>query len=172
GGGAREVPTPELIDRACRLIPNGATAERVAHVVAVYTAEWVELALDDAEEWNRKAPLKGVSPGQGWGFVLDRLKRWQEEGGAPPKKAGPDPAPATAQSEARRAEKAEQAAHRAREERLKARWGVLPEAEKEAIEASVKDADPAAVRFKGVLLTLCLDEMERRSEPAEKPRAP
>jgi hypothetical protein len=79
-----------LVARACGLIPD-ATAERVGVTIATYGAEWVGLALDQAEKRNRKP---GKLPVQSWRYVLGILTNWHREGGPPAPKTQASPAPA------------------------------------------------------------------------------
>lgn len=79
-----------LFERAKRLVP--VNFQRVSDVVVTYGSEWVSRALEDGEEHNRTCQRDGKRPVRSWGFVLDRLKRWSNEGGPPPKKAEPAPA--------------------------------------------------------------------------------
>lgn len=82
----REIAPPELVDRACRLVPE-ATPGKVADAVAVYGVDWVRKALDRVEKRNANRDNKPV---KSWGFVLNTLKNWEREGSAPPD----DPPPA------------------------------------------------------------------------------
>jgi hypothetical protein len=79
-------PTPddpaiaELVDRACRLIPE-VTPGQVRTAIGEYTAEWVSLALDRVEHRNRTPGNKAV---RSWGFVLTTLQNRRKEGWTPP----------------------------------------------------------------------------------------
>jgi hypothetical protein len=86
-GEAREVAPPELVDRACRLVPE-ATPGKVADAVGVYGADWVRKALDRVEKRNANRDNKPV---KSWGFVLNTLKNWGREGSAPPDPQPPAP---------------------------------------------------------------------------------
>jgi hypothetical protein len=95
---AREIASPELIARACKLVPK-ATPGRVIDAVARYGSVWLARVLDRVEERNRKP---GNTPVRSWGFVLNTLANWKKEGGPPP--ADPAPAKATAHPGRRAAE--------------------------------------------------------------------
>jgi hypothetical protein len=85
--GLRERPPAEVVDRACRLIPE-ATPDWVGAMVAVYGSDWFSRALDRAEEVNRTPGRKKVYRRR---FIHRTLENWREEGG-PPRR--PDPPPA------------------------------------------------------------------------------
>jgi hypothetical protein len=86
----RDVPTPELVDRACRLILE-ATPEWVAAMVAAFNADWFARALDVAERRNKRP---GNAPVTKRRFVHRTLLNWQAEGGPPAEpKATPTPTP-------------------------------------------------------------------------------
>jgi hypothetical protein len=160
-GGRRETPAPELVDRTCRLIPE-ATPEWVAAMVAVFPSEWFSQALDEVEDRNRKP---GNRPVYRRRFVTIKLESWAAQGG-PPRRVKAAPA-AAAKPEAPKDDPAEIA----REKRLREKWGLMPEPEKEAIRAAVRAEK--GVRLSPALLdTLCLAELANGLEPAEKPRAP
>jgi len=166
--GPGEPPPPGLVDRAIKLIP-GLTPGIVAYLVVKYTAEWVEQGLDDAEEHNRKCQAKGKRPVQGVGFLLDRLKRWDNEGGPPARV--PKPIAEAPTSSVKASAKADEAAAKAQLQRLREKWGLLPEAERESIGDVVRREQPHTVRFASMFEAACLGEMERR-QAAEVPRAP
>lgn len=94
-GEAREIAPPELIDRACRLIPE-ATPGKVADAVAVYGAEWVNRALDRVVKRNANRDNRPV---KSWGFVLNTLKNFEREGGPAPIDPPPAPPPVKARVE-------------------------------------------------------------------------
>jgi hypothetical protein len=81
-GEAREIAPPELVDRACRLVPE-ATPGKVADAVAVHSADWVNQALDRVVKRNSKP---GNKPVESWGFVLRILENWKRLDGPPPPK--------------------------------------------------------------------------------------
>lgn len=85
-----EVPSAELVARACELIPE-ATPDWVAAMVAVYTSEWFGRALDQVEERNRKPHSNPVRKRK---FVMDILAGWTKEGGPPRKLELPAAPPA------------------------------------------------------------------------------
>ena len=94
-GEGREIASPELIDRACNLIPE-ATPGKVADAVAVYGADWVSRALGIVEKRNAKS---GKLPVKSWGFVLRILGEWKRLDGPPPPKPTAPPIPARAKVE-------------------------------------------------------------------------
>jgi hypothetical protein len=163
--GRREAPAPELVDRACKLIPE-ATPEWVAAMVAVFPSEWFSQALDEVEERNRKP---GNRPVYRRRFVTIKLESWAA-GGGPPRRVKAAPA-ATAKPEAPK----DDPAKIAREKRIGEVWGLMPEPEKEAIRAAVRAEQPDIVRFERtrpiVFEAACLAALAKRLEPAE-PRAP
>jgi hypothetical protein len=79
--GPKPTAPPELVARACKLVPE-ATPDWVDAMVAVYTPEWFERALDQVEERNRKPHAKPVRKRK---FVMDILEAWKVEGGPPRK---------------------------------------------------------------------------------------
>ena len=81
------IASPDLIARACALIEK-ATPGRVIDAVRIYTADWVERALDRVMERNAEP---GKKPVRSWGFVLTTLGNWRKEGGPPPRKAATPP---------------------------------------------------------------------------------
>lgn len=78
--GSGEYPSPELIDRALKLVPK-ATVGRVVDAVATYGSEWLARVLDRIEQRNAKPGNRRV---ESWGFVLTTLGNWKKEGGPPP----------------------------------------------------------------------------------------
>jgi hypothetical protein len=92
---ARPIAPPELVDRACRLIPE-ATPGKVAEAVAVHGVDRVRKALDRVEKRNANRDNKPV---KSWGFVLNTLKNWEREGSTPPDDPPPATPPARVQAE-------------------------------------------------------------------------
>jgi hypothetical protein len=152
-----------LFERAKQLV-DGVSLGAIASAIADFTADSVRRALDWIEKRHRHAR-------KDWGYVRGILTNkartgWPEE--------APDPAAAEARRKAedRARAEAEAAAERAKEERLRRAWGLLPEAEKESIKEAVDAANPTIrQRFPTMFGALCLAELERR-HPAEEARAP
>lgn len=90
GEPAPEAP-PELVGRACDLIPE-ATPTWVAAMVRDFPADWFSRALDQVEARNRKPGNKPVAKRR---YVEVTLEGYRSKGG-PPKQVAPTPAPAPA----------------------------------------------------------------------------
>jgi hypothetical protein len=88
---------PELVARACRLIPgkDGADPGKVADAAAVYGADHIHHALDVVERRNQRGARDGKIPVFSWGFVLGILAKRKREGWEPPQPAEPTRAVAT-----------------------------------------------------------------------------
>jgi hypothetical protein len=156
----REQAAAELVDRACRLIPE-ATPDWVGAMVAVYGTDWFSRALDRVEEVNRTPGRKRVYRRK---FVHATLENWREEGG-PPKKPEPVPTapehPPTIQ---------ETAAEDIRDSKLRAAWDALDEARREEFRAAVRAANHGmADRWEKerprLFLDLCLAELAAAEPP-------
>jgi hypothetical protein len=87
--GPKPTAPPELVERACKLVPE-ATPDWVDAMVAVYGPEWFGRALDQVEERNRKPHALPVRKRK---FVMDILAAWKDEGGPPKRLEDPRPAP-------------------------------------------------------------------------------
>jgi hypothetical protein len=163
-----ERPDPAVVDalydRARQLVDDVSRGD-VRDAVEVFTAEWVGKALDVVERRNRK-PGNARKP---WGYVagilLNRSKKgdWPDDPAPAPKAAAAKVAP-----EAAAAEKAAQDAEKARDERLRAAWGLLGDAQQDAIRATVLAANPHLRQLPPSMLKAeCLEELGRRQ--AESP---
>ena len=91
----RPIAPPELVDRACRLVPE-ATPGKVADAVAVYGVDRVRKALDRVEKRNAHW---GNKPVKSWGFVLNTLKNWERESSVPADDPPPVAPPARVKAE-------------------------------------------------------------------------
>ena len=84
----------------------------------------------------------------------------------PRRPARPRPRPRPRRSRSGSAPATRRERDKAREERLRAAWERLPEAEREAIRAAVKAENPGIGRWKNMLEPLCLAALEARMNPA------
>jgi hypothetical protein len=124
---------------------------------------WVWNALHHAAE--RPDAVRGRDPVHGPGFVYSTLRNWKDGDGDPGEPPDPEelrrflePPPA---AKARSVTAAVDPADAAREERVRAAWEGLPEAERAAIRAVVQAENPG-LRSPGTLKLLCLAKLERR----------
>lgn len=114
-------------------------------------AFWCEKAL---LHWKEKIERGHLTMADVDAQIEAKARKWAPK--APPPAAG---ASASDPSEA---------AEKAREKRLRAAWGLLPDPEREAIRAAALAANPALRKLGPKFLEVaCLEELERRLDPVE-----
>ena len=129
------------------------------------TPRWAESAL---ERWKAELDRGTLTLEDIDATIAAKRKKW---GHRDPEAQARAAAEAAAKA---RAEAAAQAEAKARDRRLRAAWGDLSDAQRDAIRATVAQANPGVRRLAPIVLEgLCLAELERRQAaeaPEPKPR--
>jgi hypothetical protein len=165
---AREEQRPaELIDA---LKSRGVTARTAQELVEAHPAARVRTKIE-VFDWLLKNEDRRVGKNPAGYLVASIRSDYQapvdyQAKAAEARAAGQAKAAAEAKAEREKVQ-ARDAAERdkAREERLRAAWERLPEADREAIRAAVKAENPGIARWKTMLEPLCLAALEARMNP-------
>jgi hypothetical protein len=157
-------PPSEAAELAEALAARGITPKTAADLVAAHPPGRVRTKIE-VFDWLVKNEDKRVGKNPAGYLVASIRSDYQppDDFAAAPAKVKADEARARAdeaRQTARRKTRDEKSEAEAREAELRARWDLLPEAEREAIRLSVKAANPGLGRWKHMLEPLCLAAMD------------
>lgn len=152
---------------------RGVTSKIAAELVGAHSAERIQTKLD-VFDWLLRNEDKRVGKNPAGYLVASIRNDYQPPGdftSAETRAQESEARRRDGEAKRRAADRArEEAEHaRAREARLRALWDRLPEAERNAILASVKAANPGLTRWIKMLEPLCLDALEAHlAKPAQQ----